>query len=167
MWMNIQSGSRSPAFIGFLGQNYPLTSVASLIVHDAGLTLVKKSSHTEDRTRWLFFSINNEYGEWGRLHNAELHGLYRSPNIVRVIKSTRLRWAGNVARMGAGRTVFKLLTGTPTWKRHLGRPIHRCQNNIRMDLQEIGINAMNLIDSAQDMDYWKAIVNAVLTLLVP
>ena len=60
--------------------------------------------------------------EWRRLHNEELHSLYRSPNIVRVIKSTRLRWAGHVARMEEGRSAFKIVTGKPTGKRPLGRP---------------------------------------------
>ena len=58
-------------------------------------------------------------GEWRRLHNEELHSLYRSPNIVRVIKSRRLSWAGNVARMEEGRSAFKILTGTPAGNRLL------------------------------------------------
>ena len=74
-------------------------------------------------------------------HNEELHSLYRSPYIVRVIKSTRLRWAGIVARMKEGRTTFIILTGTPTERRPLGRPRH----NIRMDVKEIGINTRNWI----------------------
>ena len=69
----------------------------------------------------------------------ELHSLYNSPNIVRVIKSRRLRWAGHVARMEEGRSAFKILTGKPTGKRPLGRLRHRWEDNIRMDLKEIGI----------------------------
>ena len=69
--------------------------------------------------------------------------MYRSPNIVRVIKSRRLRSAGYVARMEKGRNAFKILTGKPTGKRPLGRPRRRLENNIRMDLEEIGINAGN------------------------
>jgi hypothetical protein len=64
-------------------------------------------------------------GEWTRLQNEELHSLYRSPNIVRVIRSRRLRWAGQVARIEEGRSAFIILTGTPTGKRPLGRPTHR------------------------------------------
>ena len=64
-------------------------------------------------------------GEWRRLHNEELHSLYRSPNIVRVIKSKRLRWAGHLARKEEGRTPFKILTGTATVKRLLGRTRRR------------------------------------------
>ena len=72
--------------------------------------------------------------EWRRLHNEELHSLYRSPNII---KSRRLRWAGHVARMEEGRSAFKILTGKPTRKRPLRRPRRRWEDNIRMDLEEI------------------------------
>ena len=74
--------------------------------------------------------------------------MYLSLNIVKVIKSRRLRWGGHVARMEEGRTTFKILTGKPTGKRPLGRPRHRWEDNIRMDLEEIGINAGNWVDSA-------------------
>ena len=93
--------------------------------------------------------------------------MYRSPNIVRVIKSRRLRWAGLVARMEKGRTVFKILTGNSTGKRSSGRPQCRWEDNIRMDLEEIGVNAGNWVDSAQDRNYWRALVNAALNLRVP
>ena len=93
--------------------------------------------------------------------------MYRSPNIVRVIKSRRLRWARHVARMEEGRSVFKILTGKPTGKRPLGRPKRKWEDNIRMDLEEIGISAGNWFDSAQERDYWRALVNAALNLLVP
>ena len=66
-----------------------------------------------------------------------------------MIKSRRLRWAGHVARMKEGRSAFKTLTGKPTGKRPLGRPSRRWEDNIRMDLEEIGINAVNWVDSAQ------------------
>jgi hypothetical protein len=90
--------------------------------------------------------------------------LYRSPNKVSVIKSKRLRWTGHVARMEEGRSDFKNLTGKPTGKRPLGRPRRRWKVNIRIDLEEIGIN---WVDSAQDRDYWRALVNAALNLRVP
>ena len=92
-------------------------------------------------------------GEWRRLHDEELHCLYLSTNIIRVIKSRRLRWASHVARMEEGRSTFKILTGTPAEKRPLGRPRRRCEDNIRMDLKEIGINTRNWVDLAQDRDY--------------
>ena len=84
-----------------------------------------------------------------------------------MIKSRRLRWAGHLARMEAGRSAFKILTGKPTGKRPLGRPRRRWEDNIRMDLEEIGINAGNWVDSAQDRNYWRALVNAALNLRVP
>ena len=87
----------------------------------------------------------NENGEWRRLHNQEPHSLYRSRNIVRVIKSRRLRWAGHVAGMEGGRSVFKILTGKHTGKRPLEKPRRRWEDNIRMDLEEIGINAGNWV----------------------
>ena len=100
------------------------------------------------------------------IHFVELHSLYRSPNTVRVIKSRRLRWAGHVARMEEGRNALKILAGTPTGKRPLGRPRRRWGDNIRMDLKEIGINTRNWVDSAQDRDYWRSLVNAALNLQV-
>ena len=96
----------------------------------------------------------------------ELNSLYRSPNIVRLIKSRRLRWTGHVARMKEGRSVFKILTGKPTGKRPLGRPRRRWEDNIRMDLEEIGSNVGNWVDSAQDRNYWRALVNAALNFRV-
>ena len=84
------------------------------------------------------------------LHNEELHSLYRSPYIVRVIKSRRLRWAGYVPRMEEGRSAFKILTGKPTGKRLLGRPRRKWEDNIRIDLKEIAINTKNWVDSTQD-----------------
>ena len=75
--------------------------------------------------RRIFEPKSDENGEWRRFHNEELHSLYRSPNIVRVIKYRRLRWAVHVARTEEGRSAFKILTGKPTRKRLLGRPRHR------------------------------------------
>jgi hypothetical protein len=76
-------------------------------------------------------------GEWRRLHNEELNVLYSSPNIIRVIKSRRMRWAGYVARMGEGRGAYRILVGRPEGRRPLGRPRHRWEDNIKMDLQEV------------------------------
>jgi hypothetical protein len=77
-------------------------------------------------------------GEWRRLHNEELNDLYSPPNIIRVIKSRRMRWAGHVARMGEGRGAYRILVGRPEGKRPLGRPWRRWEDNIKMDLQEVG-----------------------------
>ena len=84
-----------------------------------------------------------------------------------MIKSKRLRWAGHVVRMEEGRSAFKILTGKPAGKRPLGRPRLRWEGNIRMDLEEIGINAGNWVNSAQDRNYWRALVNAALNFRVP
>ena len=83
---------------------------------------------------------------------SELHSLYCLSNIFRAIKSRRLRWVGHIARMAEDRSAFKILTGKPTGKRPLGRPRRRWEKNIRMDLEEIGINAGNWVDPAQDRD---------------
>ena len=109
----------------------------------------------------------DENGEWRRLHNEELHSLYRSPNIVRVIKSRRLRWPRHIARMEEGRSAFKILTGKPTGNRPLERPRRRLEDNIRMDLEEISINAGNRVDLAQDRDYLIVLVNVALNHRVP
>jgi len=76
-------------------------------------------------------------GGWIRLHNEDLHNLYASPNNIRLIKSRRLRWAGHVARMGTLRNAYSIPVGKPECKRPLGRPRHRWEDNIRMDLREI------------------------------
>ena len=83
----------------------------------------------------IFAAKRDSNGEWRRLHIEELHILYRSPNIAKAIKSRRLRWAGHVARMDEGRNASKILTGTTTGKRPLGRPRLRWEDNIRIDLK--------------------------------
>jgi hypothetical protein len=77
-------------------------------------------------------------GEWRKLHNEELKYFYSLPNIVRVVKSRRIRWAGHVARIGEKRGVYRVLVGKPEGKRLRGRPRRRCEDNITMDLQEVG-----------------------------
>ena len=94
-------------------------------------------------------------GEWKRLHNEKLHSLYRSTNVFRVIKSRRLRWADHVDKMEEGRSAFKILTGKPIGKRLSGRPRRRWEDNIRMELEEIGISAGNWVDLAEDRDYFQ------------
>ena len=107
---------------------------------------------------------DEETGEWRKLHNEEL---YWSPNIVWVIQSRRLRWAGHVARLGEKRGVFKVLVRKPEGKRPLGRPRHRWEDNIKMDLQEVGCGDMDRIELSQDRDKWRALVNAVMNLWIP
>jgi len=103
-------------------------------------------------------------GEWRILHNEELNDLYSSPNIVWVIKSRRMRWAGNVAHMGEERGAYRVLMGKPEGKRPLGRPKHRWVDNIRMDLQEVGCGFMDWIGLTQDRDRWRMLVSAVMNL---
>ena len=71
--------------------------------------------------------------------NAELHALYSSPNIIRNLKSRRLRWTGHVAHMEQSRNAYRVLAGKPEGKRPLGRPRHRWEDNIKMDLREVGL----------------------------
>jgi hypothetical protein len=105
-------------------------------------------------------------GEWRRLHNEELNELYSSPNIVRVIKSIRMRWAGSVARTGEKRGAYRVLVGKPEGKRPLGRPRRRWVDNIRMDLQEVGCGYVDWIGLAQDRERWLTLVSAVMNLRV-
>jgi hypothetical protein len=84
-----------------------------------------------------------------------------------VIKSRKLRWTGHVARMEEGRSAFKILTCQPIGKKPLGRPRRRWEDNIRMDVKEVGINMRNWVDSAHDRDYWRALKNAALNLWIP
>ena len=106
-------------------------------------------------------------GEWRRLHNEELNDLYASPNIVRVIKSRRMRFAGHVVHMGEKRGVYRVLVGKLEGKRPLGRPRHRWEDNIRMYFQEVGCGYMDWIGLAQDRDGWRRLVSAVMNLRVP
>jgi hypothetical protein len=106
-------------------------------------------------------------GEWRKLHKEELNDLYCSPNIVRLIQSRRLRWAGHVARMGERRGVYRVWVGKPEGKRPLGRPRHRWEDNIKMDLQEMECGGMDWIELAQDRGRWCALANAVMNLQVP
>ena len=101
------------------------------------------------------------------MHNEELNGLYSSPNIVRVIKSRRMRWAGHVARMGEERGAIGSWWGNRGGKRSLGRTRRRWVDNIRMDLQEVGCGHVDWIGLAQDRDGWRKLVNAVMNLRVP
>jgi hypothetical protein len=97
-------------------------------------------------------------GEWRKLHNEELHNLYSSPRIIRIIKSRRMRWAEHVARMGEKRNVYRLLVGKAEGKRPLGRPRRRWMDNIKMDLLEIEFSGLDSIGLAQDRYRWRALL---------
>jgi hypothetical protein len=101
-------------------------------------------------------------GEWRKLHNEELHNLYSSPDIIRQVMSRRMRWAGHVARVGEERKMYKVLVG----KRPPGRPRRRWEDGIRMDIREIGLGGVDWIRLAQDRNRWRAVVSAVMYLLV-
>jgi hypothetical protein len=105
-------------------------------------------------------------GEWRKLHNGKLHNLHSSPDIIRHIKSRRMRWAGQVASMGDGRNVYRVLVGNTEGKRPLGRPRRRWKDGIIMDLRETGWRNVEWIHLAQVTEWWRALVNAVVNLSV-
>jgi hypothetical protein len=105
-------------------------------------------------------------GEWRKLHNEELHDLYPSPCIIRIMKSRRMRLAVHVTRMGEKRNAYRLLVGKPEGKRPLGRPRRRWVDNIRMDLVEVSWGDVDWIGLVQDRDRWRDLVNTVLNLSV-
>jgi len=117
--------------------------------------------------RRIFGPERDEVTREGRkLHNEELNDLYSSSNIVRVIKS-RMRWAGHIAHMGERRGVYRVLVGKPEGKRPLGRPRRRWEDDIKMNLQEVGCGGMDWIELVQDRDGWLDLVNALMNLPVP
>jgi hypothetical protein len=117
--------------------------------------------------RRVFGPKREEDGSWRKLHNDELHSLYSSPNIVRVIKSRRMRWAGHVARMREGRGFYRILVGRPEGKRPRGRPRRRWEDNIKMDLTQMGIDGAKWIRLTQDRVQWRVFVSTVMNLRVP
>jgi len=131
-------------------------------------SLTLKEEHRLRVMRRIFGPKRDEVtGEWRKLHNEKLNNLYSSPNIVQVIKSRRLRWAGHVAHTGEGRGVYRVLVGKPEGRRPLGRPRRRWEDNIRMDLREVGCGCVDWMELAQDRDRWRALLSAVMNLRVP
>jgi hypothetical protein len=110
----------------------------------------------------MFGPKREEDGSWRKLHNDELHNLYSSANIVRVVKSRRMRWVGH----GGGERCFQGF-GWPKGKRPLGRPRRSREGNITMDLREMGIDGANWIRLAQDRVQWRVFVSMVMNLRVP
>jgi hypothetical protein len=106
-------------------------------------------------------------GGWRKLHNEQLHNLYSSSSIIRMIKPRRMRWAGFVARIEKKRNAYRILVGNPEGKRPLGRARRKWVYNIKVDLREIGWDGTDWIDLAQNSDQWRALVNTVMSLRVP
>jgi hypothetical protein len=110
-----------------------------------GLSRQGKTVFENTVLRRIFAPKRDEVtGEWRKLHSEELHNLYSSPDIIRQVKSRRMKWTGNVARKGEERKVYKILAGKPEGKRLLGRPRRRWEDGIRMDLREIGFGVCGL-----------------------
>ncbi|KAJ4436761.1 hypothetical protein ANN_16893 [Periplaneta americana] len=103
-------------------------------------------------------------GEWRKLDNTEVHALYSSPDIIRNIRSRQVRWAGHVARMGESRNAYRVSVGRPEGIRPLGRPRRRWEDNIKMDLREVGYDTRDWINLAQDRDQWRAYVRTAMNL---
>jgi hypothetical protein len=103
-------------------------------------------------------------GGWRKLYNEEFHNLYSSPSIIRMIKSSRMKW--HIARIGKKTNIYRILEGKPEGKRPLGRPRRRWEDNIKFDLREIGWGGMDLTELAQDRDQW-TVVKTVMDILVP
>jgi hypothetical protein len=118
--------------------------------------------------RRIFGSERDEVTkEWRKLHTEELNDLYCSPITARVIKSRRMSWAEHVARVGERRGVYRVLMGKPEGKRPLGRHMHRWEDIIKMDIQEVGCVVMDWIELAKVRDGWRALVNVVMNFRVP
>jgi hypothetical protein len=118
-----------------------------------------KKNFPENNTAKKIFLV--AYLEVAYLGVKKLNNLYSLPNIVRVVKSRRMRWAGHVARMGEDRDVYRVLVGKPEGKRPLGIPRRRWEDNIKMDLQEVGGGRGDWMELAQDKDRWRALVGTV------
>jgi hypothetical protein len=122
----------------------------------------------ENRVLRRIFELRRDEvtGQWRKLHNEELNNLSPSSNIVRAIKSRRMKWVGHVARRGRGE-VYRVLVGKSEGRRPMGRPSRRWEDNIRIDLWEVGCGCVNWMELAQDRDRWRALVSAVMNLRVP
>jgi hypothetical protein len=139
------------------------------------ITILKFDCTEEHRLRVFENRVLREFGpkrddvtgDWRKLHNEELHDLYSSPHIIRMIKSRMMRWAGHAARMGEKRNACRILVGKPEGKRPLERQRRMWVDNIKIHLREIGWDGMKWIDLVQDRDQWRALLNTIMNLRVP
>jgi hypothetical protein len=123
----------------------------------------------ENRVLRRIFGLKRDdvTGEWRELHNEELHDLYSSPSIIRIMKARRIRCVGHVARMGEKGNAYRLLVGKPKGRRPLGSPKRRWFDNIRMDLVEVRWGDVDWIGLTHARNGWRALVNSALNLRVP
>jgi hypothetical protein len=123
----------------------------------------------ENRLLRRIFGLKRDevMGGWRKLHTEELHNLYSSPSIIRMMKLRRMRWTGHVARMGEKRNAYGILVGYPEGKRPLGRRRRWWVDNNKMYLTKIGWGGMDWIDLAQDRDQGRALMNTIMNLRVP
>ena len=155
-------------------EDHPSSAVRGCLFNlfTATLNIGRRSSIRNPRTRHAVVKGTHIHGdevtgEWRKLNNEELNDLYSLSNIVRVVKWRRMRWAGHVARMGEDRGVHRVLVGKPGGKRPLGRPRRRWEDNIKMDLQEVGGGRGDWMKLAQYRDGWRALVGTVRNFRVP
>ena len=153
--------------LNFLEPSGPLQACNGTDLHQFLCTFLFISRSVLIRMRNVSDTKRDEVtGEWRKLHE-ELNDLYSLPNIVRVVKPRRMRWAGHVARMGDDRGVHRVLVGKPEGKRPLGIPRRRWEDNIKMDLQEVGGGRGDWMELAQDRDSWWALMGTVRNFRVP
>jgi hypothetical protein len=116
---------------------------------------------------FILAAVKTSNPTYGSNSHTYIIFLYSSPSIVRVNKARRMRWAGHVARVREVRGAYNILVGRPEGRRPLGRPRCRWEDNIKMDLREIGFGDVDWIHWAQDRDWWRALVNTLMNLRVP
>jgi hypothetical protein len=159
----------------FMGGN------SSLLIQNARNIEVLNPALSLVQTNFLWFNISLDEllrrisgskrdgvtGDWRKLHNVELHNLYSSTSIIRMIKSRRIRWARHVALLEKKRTAYRILVGKPEGKRLPRKPRRMWVDNIKLDLIQIILGSMEWTDLAQDRDQWRALVNTVMNLRVP